>query len=263
MWSQVRIGLVISALIVGGAACSSAGRSSAPPTGPCSGGMTCLSVDHGRFSVMLPESIAGAGDQVGVSVYKVITDGLTRIAAVLPGAQTLIQMAPGTDVIPSLGVTGHTNTSGDVGITVDTRRSGSSLRYTLTSGIVQALSHESDESVRIRSRLATPNTLLNSLIREGLASAFDLQIQPALNLPFLRVLSPAEEAQMWQRARPLLADTGMEQWFFGGGGVPPYTGFQIGYHIVRGYLARHPTSTAASIVELPSSQILAGSGYAP
>ncbi len=52
---------------------------------------------------------------------------------------------------------------------------------------------------------------------------------------------------MWRRARPLLNETGLyDQWFFGGGGVLYWTGFQVGYHIVRDYLARHRGSTAAS-----------------
>lgn len=262
--SRLGIFLMLSAMVTGCAGHSSRGHTSASTGGPCSGGTTCLSVDHGRTTVVLAESIARAGDRVGVSVDNVITAGLTRISSVLPGLPPLIQIMPGTDVIPSLGVTGHTNTSGGVAITVDTQRSGSSLRYTLTSGIVQALSHESDESVRIRAGLASPDTLIDSLIREGAASAFDLQIQPDLNLPFLQVLSPAKEGQLWVRAKPLLGESGLDQqWFFGGGGVPASTGFQIGYDIVRDYLARHPMSTPALIVELASNQVLAGSGYAP
>jgi uncharacterized protein YjaZ len=67
---------------------------------------------------------------------------------------------------------------------------------------------------------------------------------------------------MWARARPLLNQTGLyDQWFFGGGGVPRWTAFQIGYHIVRGYLNRHPNATAASIVRLNAATIYAGANY--
>jgi uncharacterized protein YjaZ len=52
-----------------------------------------------------------------------------------------------------------------------------------------------------------------------------------------------------------------DQWFLGGGGVPHWTAFQIGYDIARDYLARHPRSTAASLVDKPASVLLAGSQY--
>lgn len=47
----------------------------------------------------------------------------------------------------------------------------------------------------------------------------------------------------------------------GGGGVPPDTGFQIGYHTVEDYIERHPWTTAAALVEAPAATILAGSHY--
>jgi len=53
------------------------------------------------------------------------------------------------------------------------------------------------------------------------------------------------------------------QWFFGGPGIPPDTGFQIGYHIVSDYLARHPRRTPASLVDDQATAILAGSHYKP
>jgi uncharacterized protein YjaZ len=105
--------------------------------------------------------------------------------------------------------------------------------------------------------------LLADLIGEGLASAFDIQVQPGLELSSLHVLSRAEERRLW-RANPLLGDAGLYgQWFFWGGGVPPLAGFQIGYDIVLDYLALHPKATSASIIDLPSRRILTGLDYAP
>jgi uncharacterized protein YjaZ len=69
---------------------------------------------------------------------------------------------------------------------------------------------------------------------------------------------------MWGRARPLLNHTGLyDQWFFGGGGVPYDTAFQIGHDIVRDYLNRHPKTTAASLVNTPARAIFSGSRYSP
>jgi uncharacterized protein YjaZ len=69
---------------------------------------------------------------------------------------------------------------------------------------------------------------------------------------------------LWHRAHPLLGETGVyDEWFCGAEGIPHSTGFQIGYHIVRDYLARHAGVTAASLVDTRAAVIFAGSHYTP
>src|SRR5271154_5480349 len=57
-------------------------------------------------------------------------------------------------------------------------------------------------------RARFPQTLLDDLMSEGLATAFDLQIQPRLSLPFMHVLNASQERRLWARATPLLGDAG-------------------------------------------------------
>jgi uncharacterized protein YjaZ len=145
---------------------------------------------------------------------------------------------------------------------VDTRQHAGSLKRSLTTYRVEALAHEIDHSVRIEAGPGFGNTLLEELVTEGMSSAFDIQVQPTDIPPWTRALTRQQGRTLWTRARPLLNQTGLyDQWFFGGGDVPHWTAFQIGYHIVRDYLNRHPNDTAASIVRLNAATIYVGANY--
>lgn len=149
-------------------------------------------------------------------------------------------------------------------IPIDVEQNRSALRRTLSVWLLEALTHEIDHSVRIQDGPGFGPTLLAQMISEGMSSAFDIEVQPTIRLPWTHALTAGEERQMWNRARPLLAQRGLYgQWFSGGKGVPRWTGFQIGYHIVRDYISTHPGTTAASLVDKPATAILSASHYTP
>ena len=225
----------------------------------------CLTLDHRRFTVAVSPGVLRAGERAQVVINRVIAGGLGRIGSLLPGPHTEIAVVPGTNVIPGRGVLGFTNPeTGQVTITVNTRQHAGALKHSLTTYLVEALSHEVDHSVRIEAGPGFGTTLLEELVTEGISSAFDIQVQPTDALPWIHALSPQQERTMWARARPLLNQTGLyDQWFFGRAGVPYWTAFQIGYHIVRDYLNGHPNSTAASIVRLNAASVLDSADFAP
>jgi uncharacterized protein YjaZ len=54
-------------------------------------------------------------------------------------------------------------------------------------------------------------------------------------------ITAAQECQLWKRAEPQLGYSGLYNlWMFGGQGIPNWTGFTIGYHIVADYRSHHP-----------------------
>jgi hypothetical protein len=223
----------------------------------------CVVADHGRFVVAVDRPLISATTKVGVSLDRSLMRALDRIGRLLPGPVTDIQIVGGTLVIPHTGVMGSTGPdSGLVTVTLDVDENARALRRTVLTWLLQDLTHEVDHSVRILAGPGFGTTLLDQLVSEGMATAFDIQVQPRLDLPWTHVLTARRERSLWNRARPLLNQTGLyDQWFFGGAGVPDDAGFQIGYHIARDYLARHPRSTAASIVDTPSRVIIASSQY--
>ena len=225
----------------------------------------CVVTNHGRFTVDIQRPLIVATRRIGGTLSRDVTNSLDQIGRLLPGPQTDILIVDGTQVIPHTGVTGDTSlNTGQVMITLDTKQSPRALRQSLRLWVTQALSHEVDHSVRIQKGPGFGTTLLDEMVSEGVASAFDIQVQPTIHLPWTDALTNHQEQVMWRHARPLLNHTGLyAQWFFGGGGVPPDTAFQIGYHIARDYLERHPKATAASLVNTPAKAILSASHYAP
>ena len=225
----------------------------------------CVVADRGRFTVDIQTPLVAATRKSGAALSHSVTHSLDRIGRLLPGPHTDILMVDGTQVIPHTGVAGDTSlNTGQVMITLDTKQSPRALRQSVRVWVTQALSHEVNHSVRIQTGPGFGTTLLDEMISEGVASAFDIQIQPTIHLPWTDALTHHQERVMWSRARPLLHHTGLYgQWFFGGDGVPADTAFQIGYHIVRDYLDRHSRATAASLVNTPAQAIFSGSHYSP
>ena len=72
-------------------------------------------------------------------------------------------------------------------------------------------------------------------------------------------------AQYWPKVRRKLAasDTSeMRRLLFGDGDrIPIWTGYTLGYKIMRGYLDLHPTVKPASLVGLTARAIFDASGY--
>ena len=129
----------------------------------------------------------------------------------------------------------------------------------------RALSHEVDHSVRILAGPEFGTTLLTQIITEGISSVFDEAAFPGPPDPWDRAISPSQECVLWNRAELDLGDAGMyDLWMFGSPGViPHWTGFTIGYDIVKDYRDRHPQVSWSALTAASAAAILAGSGYRP
>jgi uncharacterized protein YjaZ len=210
--------------------------------------------------------VTRSADAIGVSLAGDVSKDLTRIAALLPGPSTVIIIEQSTNVTPETGELGYTDpTTGQVLIQLDPV-SQVSFSETLAVWLPQALAHEIHHSVRTVSGPGFGNTLGEYLVSEGMASAFFRQAFPGTDAPWDNALTPVQEHALWNRAQPVLDLGGLSvysQWFYGGDGVPQWTGFTMGYHIAVDYIQRHSGTSAASLVDAPAATILAGSSYAP
>jgi hypothetical protein len=247
-------------IAVGG--CASAGSvPSQPPIRPVT-----ERAANGRFTVTLTAGAIGAAEAVGVSLPPLVARALNHINALLPGPPTDITIGRlgASQVIPQTGTFGSTNpVTGLITIGFGPTSQVSPAR-TLRFWLPRSLSHEVDHSVRIIAGPGAGVSLLQLTITEGISSVFDLAAFPGPPSPSDRAISRSQECALWKRAQPLLADFGLyDQWMFGGGGVPHWTGFTIGYDIVSGYMRHHPHTTWAAVTAASADTILAGSHYQP
>lgn len=235
----------------------------------CSGSSAAVAtkqVVDGRFTVVYSAAALRHAEAAGINLQDVVAHTLNHIDALLPGPKTTIHVDYSSAVylIPQLGVAGVTSpNTGQVIVAFGTTPEAS-IKKAMALWFPRDLAHEVTHSVRVLAGPGVGITLLEGIIAEGIATTFD-QVAFAGPLdPWADAITPQQECRLWRTAQPLLDDAGLyRQWMFGGQGVPHWTAFTIGYHIVRDYRARHPTVTWDELASTSTAAILAGSGYQP
>ena len=218
-----------------------------------------------RFTVTFSGAALQAAQGAGINLPAVVSHALEHINALLPGPATAIAVGlaqPGT-VIPQAGTSGITGKRGQVTVAFRPTQQAS-LGRAVEFWLPRALSHEVDHSVRILAGPGIGSTLLPQIISEGISSVFDEAAFPGPPNPWDRAISPSQECTLWNTAQLDLEDGGLyDVWMFGSPGIPHWTGFTIGYNIVKDYRDRHPQVSWSALTSASAATILAGSGYRP
>jgi hypothetical protein len=258
----------LSAVVLAVAACSNSPGPAAHPATPHAtpASVTDRLAGH-RFTVTLGAQALKKATADGTSLPQVIAHALARINALLPGPPTTITVSyasSGSQVIPQTGTNGYTDPgTGDITLAF-AQTPQASLSTIMQLWLPRTFSHEIDHSVRILAGPGFGASLLEEIITEGISSAFDLAAFPGTPSPWDRAITRSQECALWKQAQPLLGSPGLyDQWMFGGGGIPHWTGFTIGYDIVTGYRQRHPDTSWPAITAASAATILAGSHYQP
>jgi hypothetical protein len=220
-----------------------------------------------KFHIHLDPTVLVWADQARVDLRSVVKRSLDHIETSLRGSPTAISIAAGSYwKIPNVGIGGDTNrTTGEVSISMDARRP-TPVRQMLTVWLPVALAHELHHSKRIIDGPGYGSTLLDAMVSEGSAEAFVREVYPrAPAIPWVQPLQADQERDVWRRARAVLsAPDEMDlhnRWFLGGGALPKWSGYRLGYAMVRAYLNRHTEASAASLATLPTARIFSESGF--
>ena len=261
--------LTIACLLAG---CSH--RPQPPPFAPATTGRPSQAppptagVPRGGIEVRLCRVCVQRAAQVGVGLRDVVRITISRVRGLLSLPPTVVAVrADAAATIPELGVGGFTDTvTGHVTISIDPDTHD--LARSLRTWLPLTLAHELDHVERILDGPGYGQTLLATMVSEGLADAFAGQAFPAAPaIPWDHALSGDQERAVWAFARSRLAhrqNSGRHSlWFYGTGRIPRWAGYTIGFDIVHSYLRSHPGATAASIVRLPARRILRESTFRP
>lgn len=163
-------------------------------------------------------------------------------------------------VIPAVGMAGLTDVSTAQILVGFGPTAHASLSTALRSWLPRTVAHEVDHSVKTLGGPGVGATLLDSLVSEGVASAFDTAAFPGRPHPWTDAISPAQQCTMWKLAEPLLRSDGRYcQWMFGFAGVPHWTGFTLGNPIVRDDRFRHRHESWGPLTDASAATVLAGS----
>lgn len=161
--------------------------------------------------------------------------------------------------IPQIGVGSFTDPrTGNVSIWI-ARKPPEGLRKALDTWLPGSVAHELDHASRIRTGPGYGHTLGEALVSEGLADHFEYEAFPKTpSQPWDHALTRAQEEAVWQKARSILETPyGYDHtaWFFGGGNVPHWAGYSLGYDVVGAYLTHNHSASEA--VDVGADDILA------
>jgi hypothetical protein len=203
--------------------------------------------------------LAGEGrtlSHVERRVMQEIADAAARDAKTLlpafPTRLTLV-VTPGKDVIPETGETATAVLPGTVYWTFDPDRDVlSTIRKELRATLFHEMHH------LVRDARAPRATLMDSVIAEGMATAFERDFAKA-NPPW-GIAPPEDEAMQW--SRELLRqpdDASREQWLFRHPDGRRWIGMKAGTFLVDRAM-RAAGRNAAELVALPTEEILRMAG---
>lgn len=158
--------------------------------------------------------------------------------------------------IPEEGVGGHAFGTAYIQLAVDPdhrKGTGFNIRRWLPSTVVHELHH----LVRARTQ-GYGRTLGEALVSEGLACAFEEFVYRRHKAPYAHTLSALELKRAWAKANTQLGSSRYrhDEWFYGTGALKRWTGYSLGFSIVKSYLKSHPEETPASLVAMESSVLL-------
>lgn len=159
-------------------------------------------------------------------------------------------------VIPEQGVGGRCGHSDLINIFIDPDHKAG-LKHNIKTWLPSALSHELYHARRYVTQ-KFGETLGESLIEEGLPSMFEEFMQPDLTVPYAHHLSKAEIAAAWEQASKLIdsEDYNRDDWFYGGNGIKRWSGYSLGYNIVKQFMEKKGEKNPAALVDVPAESFL-------
>ena len=216
-----------------------------------------------RGCKLVLDTTIDATDSLSIEIINGIHDVIQSVQTLIPLDSITIDLVINrNNVLPFLGFGGRTNMD-DSGITIeyyfDPENPNFKTKYFIT-GLVHECHHASRMS-RSNGKL----TLLELMVREGLADHFMIEVTNCEQPQWSKALTDEEIKKYMIKSKPILfikRDTWtqeFDEWLiFGRKGddpIPGWTGYTLGWVIVENYLKAHPEALASSLVFTPAEEI--------
>lgn len=171
----------------------------------------------------------------------------------LPPLTVVIVDQPGA-IIPEIGLGGYTPSASQVRLFVDPRREG--FAEIIRHELLPLLAHELHHAARWRA-VGYGFTLRDAAVSEGLADHFAHEVSGREPPPWSRAFdSAAMNRWLPEVTRQSRGFYNHSAWFFGqGDSIPRWTGYAVGYELVRRYLAADTSRRAAALAGVSGAVI--------
>ncbi len=137
--------------------------------------------------------------------------------------------------IPEVGISGqYTKDARCIDIYFDLNNQY--LKDNFETEVSRTLIHEYMHVVREQYIEWENGTLLDSLVAEGLAQSFEVEIQPCLPPSiYATAFTKNDLIDLWSNAKAILDQRGLsnDEWFFGGDKIKRWSGYSLGYKLVQ------------------------------
>lgn len=191
------------------------------------------------------------------SITDLVTDANLSIQSLMPIDNVTIRVfADKNQSIPEIGIGGYNPSKNEVLIYVDT--DFPDLEASIAAELPAMIAHEMHHAKRRRSA-GYGNSLLEAVISEGLADHFSME---ATNIQTPR-WSKAIQGQQLQDFIETASETwnnsnyNHPKWFFGTTAeVPRWTGYSIGFELVKNYLETNDNSKPSNLHDEPANSFL-------
>jgi uncharacterized protein YjaZ len=148
--------------------------------------------------------------------------------------------------IPSIGLGAFTLSPHLIQITLDPNHTD--FKKNLARELPPLLAHELHHALRWHNP-GTGETLLTALVMEGLAQTFEIPFRDGQTPPWAILENPNQIDKLMDLARLEFDKTyDHDVWFFGKDAphIPTWTGYALGYEIVKQYLEKANTTAGAA-----------------
>lgn len=211
-------------------------------------------------SVCLDLSAAGSLTDYRATIEEEVGRTLDAVQPLLGVSNLRIQViADANQVIPEIGMGGFNPGEDEVRLYADP--SLPNLESVLRTHLMSQLAHETHHAMRRRA-VGYGSTLLQAAVSEGLADHFALEVSGGSPPPWTQALTPAQLA-VWipEVVSRFSGSYDHAEWFFGTNpAIPRWTGYAVGYELVRAYLDQDPARSASALVGEPAGSFVP---YAP
>lgn len=200
-----------------------------------------------NFSIHILDA-RGALTDVCDWIHTSLTQTFIKANALLPLRPIDVIVKASPYVIPEKGLLGYSPEPGLVFVSVDP--DSPVFQANDAASFERMFAHELHHVARWDGP-GYGNTLGQALVSEGLAGFFAREVCGGGLEPW-EILAQSDIQPYISQARREWDNTAYDHpsWFFGGGRLPRWLGYSLGYQIVAAFLSMHPEALASTLAEI-------------
>lgn len=183
---------------------------------------------------------------------------IKKIANVIPISDVdIILYEDSQSAIPHLGIGGYTPNAHLVFISFDAGHMH--LKDSIRLRLEGTIAHELHHALRWKNP-GYGETLLEAMISEGLADHFDIEITKKEPDQWDTALTDKQMIMFHKKAKKEYSNKkyNRDAWFFGSKErmIPKWTGYTLGFDLVRKYLKNHPSKKASTLYRTKAKEFI-------